>query len=191
MDRKSLGEDCMRLSDGSSSGPVRSGWGYALHRASRLIGSGAGMILGAEVYDAELLGAYKALGETVILTVNFPVKVPLDNSEAVHSLRTGRSELSQATLDPFTTLSRIERLVEIRWIPGHSDILGNIHADKLAKSALKDAPVFTNTLVISRSNQGQKFTFAELNRYVRDCCGETIEAWWRKNRPSRYKVLEI
>ncbi|KAI0992184.1 hypothetical protein K3495_g16002, partial [Podosphaera aphanis] len=48
-------------SDGSSCGWARSAWAYTLFRGRQMIGSGAGALLGAEAYDAEVLGAQKAL----------------------------------------------------------------------------------------------------------------------------------
>ena len=33
--------------------------------------------------------------------------------------------------------------------------------------------------------------FVALNQYVRGHCEESVEAWWRKNRPSRYKDLDL
>ena len=48
-------ETICAYSDGSSSCPARSAWGYAVYKGNRLIGSDAGIILRAEVYDAYLL----------------------------------------------------------------------------------------------------------------------------------------
>ena len=143
------------------------------------------------MYDAELVGAQKALESAVALAGGCPIKMLLDNSEAVRSLKTGRSKSSQATVDKVTTLLQSNELVEIRWIPGHSGIIGNIHADKMAKSALKDFPLVSNATFTSRTNQGQVYTFAALNRYLRDRAEETVDSWWRENRPSRYKDLDL
>lgn len=78
-------------SDGSSCGPVKSEWGYALYRQGQLIVSGAGPMPGAEVYVAELLGAQKAQEAAISKAGSSPIKVLLDNAVAVQALQRGRT----------------------------------------------------------------------------------------------------
>ena len=47
---------------------------------------------GAEVYDAELLGAQKAMQEAIKKANGGPVKVLLDNPNAVRALQSGRKD---------------------------------------------------------------------------------------------------
>ena len=103
-----------------------------------MIESDAGPLWGAEAYDAELLGAQKALEAAIRVAGTNPIKVLLDNSEAAQALRSGRSRSFQGIVDRFVLDCQRHRSVEIRWIPGHSGIEGNEKADELAKSALKD-----------------------------------------------------
>ena len=63
-------------------------------------------MLRAEVYDIELLRAQRALNITAILAGEFPTEILLDNYEAVHSLRTGRSNSYKSKVDQITTLIR-------------------------------------------------------------------------------------
>ena len=183
-------ETVCAYSDGSSCGPARSAWGYILYKGGQMIGSDAGPLPGAEVYDAEIFGAQKALEGAIGKAGSSPIKVLLDNSIAARALQTGRTKSSQAVVDTFTRLVRRARSVEIRWIPAHSGITGNEEADRLAKEALRKLPAETTTDP-STIKDGLKYTFAALNRFVRQRCEEAVESWWLKHRPSRYEELDL
>ena len=84
-----------------------------------MIGSGAGSLLGAETYGAELLGAQKALEAALLVAGSNSIKVLLDSLHAVQALRSGRSRSFQGMVDKFVKDCQRHRSVEIRWIPGH------------------------------------------------------------------------
>lgn len=177
-------------SNGSSCGPARSAWGYTLYKGGQMIGSDAGTLPGAEVYDAEIFGAQKAPEGALEKADGCPIKVLLDNCTAARALQTGRTKSSQAAVETFTGLVRRVRSVEIRWIPAHSGITGNEKADRLAKEALRNrsAEIATD---LSKTRDGIKYTFAALTRFAMQRCGEVVESWWLKDRPSRYEELDL
>ena len=146
-----------------------------------MIGSGAGPLLGAEIYDAEILGAQRAFIAAILVAGSKPIKVLLESSEAVQALRSGRSRSFQGKVDKFVFDSRNHQSVEIRWIPGHSGMAGNERADKLAKAALRNLPdERTNTTHSTEVNRRIRFTFAPINRFVRERADELVTAWWEK-----------
>nr|CCA28121.1 hypothetical protein SS1G_12417 [Albugo laibachii Nc14] len=180
----------LAYSDGSSCGPARSAWGYVLYKEGQLIGQGAGAMPGAEVYDAEILGAQKALEAAILKAGNSPIKVLLDNSAVVRALQRGRSKSSQAIVDKYIAQTRVHPAVETRWIPGHTGITGNEAADKLAKAALKELPPETST-ESPETRSGHRYTFAAVSRFVKERCEKAVESWWLEIRPSRYADLEL
>ncbi|KAI0994090.1 hypothetical protein K3495_g14093, partial [Podosphaera aphanis] len=154
-------------SDGSSCGPAKSAWGYTLYRRGQLIASGAGPMHGAEIYDAELLGAQKALEAAMSKAGTSPIKLLLDNAIAVQALQRGRTKSSQAVVDKFVAQLQQCQSVEIRWIPGHSGIIGNEEADKLAKGALRNLPAGP-IQEPSEDREEHKFTFSAVARFVKE-----------------------
>ncbi|KAI1006483.1 hypothetical protein K3495_g1743 [Podosphaera aphanis] len=69
---------------------------------------------GAEVYDAELLGAQKALEAAMSKAGTSPIKLLLDNAVAVQALQRGRTKSSQAVVDKFVAQLQQCQSVEIR-----------------------------------------------------------------------------
>lgn len=177
-------------SDGSSCGPAGSAWGFLLYREGQMIGQGAGAMPGAEVYDAEILGAQKALEAAISKAGKSPIKVLLDNSTVVRALQRGRSKSSQAIVDKFIALIRSHPAVETQWIPGHTGITGNEAADKLAKAALNELPPEIST-ESPETRSGHRYTFAAVSRLVKERCEKAVESWWSEIRPSRYADLEL
>ena len=57
--------DLCAYSDGSSEGPGRSSWGFALQRGGITFRKGHGVLYGGEVYDAEIFGATMGLREAL------------------------------------------------------------------------------------------------------------------------------
>ncbi|KAI0993871.1 hypothetical protein K3495_g14313, partial [Podosphaera aphanis] len=142
-----------------------------------MIGSDAGPLWGAEAYDAEILGAQKALEAAIRVAGTNPIKVLLDNSEAAQALRSDCQR---------------HQAVEIRWIPGHSGIVGNEKADKMAKVALNDLPDdATNATHSAEVNRSLKYTFASPNRFARERADDLVSSWWHKNRPRDYMELDL
>lgn len=132
-----------------------------------MIGSESGPIPGVDFYDTDLLGASKAMEKIIMKANGGPVKVLLDNPNAARAIQIGRSKLSQAVVDKFTTLAGRLLSVEVPWIPGHSGIIRNEQADKLAKVALRDLP----DLKVE-----QKYTFAALNQLVLEQAEDAAES---------------
>ncbi|KAI1000160.1 hypothetical protein K3495_g8041 [Podosphaera aphanis] len=63
------------FSDGSSNGPGRSAFSFAIYRNEELITTEKGSLLGGEVFDAEIVGALRALEATLKIVRNMPMKV--------------------------------------------------------------------------------------------------------------------
>ena len=157
-----------------------------------MIGSGAGPLLGAEAYDAEILGAQRALEAAILVAGSKLIKVLLDSSEAIQSLRSGRSRSFQGIVDKFVSDCRNHQSVKVRWIPGHSGILGNERADKLAKTALRDLPdERTNTTLSTEAHRRIRFTFVSLNRFLRERGDELVASWWQKHAHRYYVDLNL
>ncbi|KAI0997741.1 hypothetical protein K3495_g10448 [Podosphaera aphanis] len=157
-----------------------------------MIGSDAGPLWGAVAYDAEILGAQKALEAAIRVTGTNPIKVLLDNSEAAQALRSGRSRSFPGIVDRSVLDYQRNQAVEIRWIPGHSGIVGNEKVDKMAKAALKDLPDdATNATHSTEVNRSLKYTFASLNRFARERADDLVSSWWQKNRPRDYMELDL
>ncbi|KAI0998477.1 hypothetical protein K3495_g9717 [Podosphaera aphanis] len=157
-----------------------------------MIGSGTGALLGAEAYDAEVLGAQKALEAAMQVASTNPIKVLLDSSEAIQALRSGRSRSFQGIVDKFVIDCQRHQSVEIRWIPGHEGIEGIEKADKLAKAALKDLPdERSETTLAPNVNCRTKFTFASISRFVREREDEPVASWWQAHRPRYYADLGL
>ncbi len=171
---------------------AKSAWGYTLFRKGQIIGSDAGPLWGAEAYDAEILGAQKALEAAIRVAGTNPIKVLLDNSEAAQALRSVRSRSFHGIVDRFVLDCQRHQAVEIRWIPGHSGIEGNEKADKIAKAALKDLPDdATNATHSTEVNRSLKYTFASLNRFARERADDLVSSWWQENRPRDYMELDL
>lgn len=52
----------------------------------------------------EIIGAQKALEQTIDLVEGIPTKVLLDNQAPVHTVRSGRSNSSRAAVDTLVTM---------------------------------------------------------------------------------------
>nr|ABW72071.1 TE2 [Blumeria hordei] len=111
-----------------------------------------------------------------------PLKVLLDNPNALRAIRSGRTRSSQSVVDKFMSQTGQFLSVEVRWIPRHSGITGNKQVDKLAKAALRG---------LLNLRVEQIYTFAALNWLVREQAGEAVEYWWLQNRPRRYEELDL
>ena len=85
---------------------------------------------------------------------------------------------------------RHNKHVEIRWIPGHTEIPCNKEADNLDKSTLG---VLNNRSLTSATPSGENrdLDFAELGMWVIQRGQELVEEWWQKYRPKRYKDLDL
>ena len=180
-------------SDGSSSGPAVSAYGYAVYKNGAILASGSKLLLGAEVYDAEIAGAIRGLEAALEIGDGIGIKVLLDNQEAAEALKSGRTSSSLQAVWKFKQLCSPHPTVEVRWIPGHSGIYGNEKADKLAKRALatitRDRNPPTSEDICSEHQN--IFTFAALKRQVTISTQKLVEEWWLKNRTARYEDLDL
>src|SRR5438034_5900932 len=110
-----------------------------MYLGGRPTGQGKGSLRQkAEVYDVELRGATEGL-RSVADSLGFflaeKVEVLLDNEAAGSRLATG----SPGILDHVVTTefngirTGVGKPVEVRWVPGHAEVIGNEAADQLAK----------------------------------------------------------
>lgn len=96
-----------------------------------------------------------------------PVKLLLHCPNTARALQSGLTRSSQAVVEKFTTQIVQLLSVEVRWKLGHSRIIVNEQADKIARAALRDPPDLRDE---------QKYTFAAVNRLVRQQAEEAVES---------------
>ncbi|KAF5250756.1 hypothetical protein FOXYS1_14851 [Fusarium oxysporum] len=169
-------------SDGSLSSEGAASYGFTIHQDKVPIFDGSGRLGPAEVFDAEATGALEGLKAALNLrelaTQN--IYICLDNLAAATCLRGTPSDSSQDVFLEFQALATSHGAIQVRWVPGHSDIPGNEQADKLAKAAsLLPEP------------EGAKPTLAYLRRIARQKPKEAFEAWWSASAPEQYKRLNL
>lgn len=121
--------DIFAFSDGSSEGHGRYAWGFVHQRGGIIIERGKGILHGGEVFDAELYGAtvafYAALSARQL---DRKIFILFDNQAAVKALKTGKSSSSLLLTQTFHEVAKRAN-AEVRWVPGHSNIAGNVEAD--------------------------------------------------------------
>lgn len=175
--------DICAYSDGSSEGHGRSSWGYVLQRGGTTFERGNGTLHGGEVYDAELNGAANALQAAISARRGEEnIFVLLDNQAAVGALKTGRTSSSIKLTQSFYEVAQVSQ-AEVRWVPGHSSIAGNEEADAEARSALNRLP--------SRVCQPRNITLAYLRRLMQQRRQQSVDEWWSKACPARYRDLDL
>ncbi|KAI0998650.1 hypothetical protein K3495_g9546 [Podosphaera aphanis] len=159
------------FSDGSSNGPGRSAFGFAIYRNEELITTGKGSLLEGEVFDAEIVGALRASEATLKIVRNMPIKVLLDNQEAYKALVKGLPRSSYTA---------------------HNGIEGNEKVDEMARAALAQLPPEEARLATPDGRERTPtLTFAALGRHINIRAQELVESWWRANRPKRYEELDL
>ncbi|KAI8412253.1 hypothetical protein FOFC_08883 [Fusarium oxysporum] len=90
------------------------------------------------------------------------------------------SDSSQDVFLEFQALAASHGAIQVRWVPGHTDIPGNDQADKLAKAG-SSAP----------EPEGAQPTLAYLRRIARQKPKEAFETWWSTSAPEQYKRLNL
>ncbi|PWI64471.1 hypothetical protein PCL_09626 [Purpureocillium lilacinum] len=156
------------------------GYGYVIHRNGLTLTSGNGRLGPAEVFDAEAKGALEGLRAALNLTGPRHIFVCLDNLGVASCLRGMPADSSQEVFLEFQALATTHGAVEVRWIPGHTNIAGNEQADALAKAATS-MPEPADALP----------TLAHLRRTARQQSRDAFEAWWDASAPDQYKPLHL
>ena len=71
----------------------------------------------------------------------------------------------------------------MRWVPGHSKILGNEEADAEARNALNRLP--------AQQDQPKNISLAYLRRLMHHRRQQLVDEWWAKACPARYRDLDL
>ncbi|KKA19734.1 hypothetical protein T310_6279, partial [Rasamsonia emersonii CBS 393.64] len=99
---------------------------------------------GKEVFDAELIGACRALELTPRLCGQGPVTILLDSQAAIARLQHRQPGPGQGlairAYQAAQTLEAQGRKVTIQWVPGHHGVEGNEKANQAAKQAAEKTP---------------------------------------------------
>jgi ribonuclease HI len=93
-----------------------------------------------EIMDAELFAVYKAL-ESIPYATQEQIYVFIDSQAALKRLdkvsTTGGQQYVHAIIQLCKKLQQQNNTLYFSWVPGHKDVIGNEHADRLAKAGLE------------------------------------------------------
>jgi len=135
----------------------------------------------SEVFDAEATGALEGLRAALRLgDTRSAVVVCTDNLAVASCLRGNPADSSQDKFTKFQELATSHGNVQVRWIPGHTNIPGNEEADGLAKAGcLQPEPPEAMP------------SLAHLRRLARQESRDAFKAWWSTEAPESYKTLNL
>ncbi|KAJ6439060.1 reverse transcriptase [Purpureocillium lavendulum] len=168
-------------SDGSQLPNGAVGFGFAIHRNKQSLVQGSGRLGPSEVFDAEAIGALEGLRAALRLgDTTSEVVVCTDNLAVASCLRGNPADSSQDKFTKFQELATSHGNVQVRWIPGHTNIPGNEEADGLAKAGcLQPEPPEAMP------------SLAHLRRLARQQSRDAFKAWWSTEAPESYKTLDL
>ena len=169
-------EDVTIFSDGSEQyqdGNRYVGYGYAIFQDGKQIGSGSGSINDqSHVFDAEAIGAWKGLQHAIRLPPNVSQRrlwLCIDSTSVIWCLRGNASNSSQWAFHNCQDVMQTHD-VQIRWAPGHTRIMGNETADKLADIGAKQ-PHWDSGPASEPTVSGIRSIFRKIRR-------EAQCSWW-------------
>jgi ribonuclease HI len=161
----------------------KAGAGWAsYHRGREVFWGLEGMGPKAEVYDAEMLALLRAISrairfaqDTQVTRLHFYV----DNSSVVQAAYAAAPGPSQyivlqirRSLEDFLTTSPLHH-VQIAWIPGHHNVVGNERADELAKEATRHNDTFHSTFANACRRNKEEILQKWTESWNRDVAAQT------------------
>jgi ribonuclease HI len=198
-------QDIIVYSDGSQlaegSRATGAGWVVSQGPGHNIIARGRLSLHRAEVFDAEAVAALQGLREALTsVRAEFTdnLYICLDNLEVARSLTFHTVTSSQQIFAAFAEAAqqwpqRTRRphtnpgCVMIRWVPGHSGVLGNEAADREAKTAATEAAAAE----AAGELEAVVATLAYTKRYAKEEASTTFQAYWKDAAPDRYKQLGL
>lgn len=179
-------EDVWVYTDGSrtQTGGTGAGWAVYDNKGQNSICEGKKTCGNwREVIDAEAEAALEGIRSALNTVGNQRCKLwlCLDNQSVLRRLAAPRDHddcgTSQHVIDTARRFLRHwQGGVQLRWVPGHTNVRGNEKADELAKSAAADTGGSAN----------EHMTTANANRWRKAKLEEDFQNWWKSNcRPQK------
>lgn len=175
-------DDVWIYTDGSRNAEGSCGSGWAIYQNKTCIAEGAESCgAEAEVFDAEAIGALRGVEEalrstqvqTGCLWLCIDNKGIVENLTKQGGLIAPRCSSHQELWETRHILdSWPGRQVTIMWVPGHLDICGNEHADRLAKQGAQSSP----------RQESPTMTVAYAKRWRKAWLLDKFRNWWQSAR---------
>jgi len=187
--------DIVIYSDGSKLETGQTGAGAVIYQMNQEVARLA-IPLGTrqEVFDAEAIGALEGLKAALKLsTTKFATNlwIFLDNLEVATQLLHQTKTSSQKIFSEFantaplwTARHRLPHIqpggIQVRWVPGHTNIPGNEAADKAAKEGAANTPTTE-----------PNYSLASLKRWAKSFTNLDMGQLWRTVAPEQYRLLGV